>query len=74
VAIPGDVWASVERIAATMPQQVSSTCQDLRRGKPTEIDHLNGIVVREADRLGLPVPLNRALQALVKALELTRAG
>ena len=69
VTIPGDVWASVERIATSMPEQVSSTCQDLRRGKPTEIDHLNGVVVREGDRLGVPVPLNRALWGLVKALE-----
>ncbi len=74
VAIPGDVWASVERIAATMPAQVSSTCQDLRRGKPTEIDHLNGVVVREGDRLGVPVPLNRALWATVKALETRKAA
>ena len=74
VTIPGDVWASVERIATSMPGQVSSTCQDLRRGKPTEIDHLNGVVVREGDRLGVPVPLNRALLALVKALELKRRG
>jgi 2-dehydropantoate 2-reductase len=69
VTIPGDVWAAVDRIATSMPGQVSSTCQDLRRGKPTEIDHLNGYVVRQGDRLGIPVPLNRALQALVKALE-----
>jgi len=74
VAIPGDVWAAVDRIAASMPGQVSSTCQDLRRGKPTEIDHLNGYVVREGDRLGIPVPLNRALQALVKALEAKAAA
>ena len=74
VAIPGDVWASVERIATSMPGQVSSTCQDLRRGKPTEIDHLNGVVVREGERLGVAVPLNRALQALVKALEAKRGG
>jgi 2-dehydropantoate 2-reductase len=74
VAIPGDVWAAVDRIAASMPGQVSSTCQDLRRGKPTEIDHLNGYVVREGDRLGVPVPLNRALQALVKAMEAKAAG
>ena len=69
VVIPGDVWAAVERIATSMPGQVSSTCQDLRRGKPTEIDHLNGFIVREGERLGVPVPLNRALHALVKALE-----
>jgi 2-dehydropantoate 2-reductase len=69
IAIPGDVFAAVARIAASMPGQVSSTCQDLRRGKPTEIDHLNGTIVREGERLGIPVPLNRALHALVKALE-----
>jgi 2-dehydropantoate 2-reductase len=69
VTIPGDVRAAVDRIATSMPGQVSSTCQDLRRGKATEIDHLNGYVVRQGDRLGIPVPLNRALHALVKALE-----
>ena len=74
VTIPGDVWASVERIASTMPGQVSSTCQDLRRGKPSEIDHLNGYVVRQAERLGIAVPLNRALHALVKALEAKTAA
>ena len=74
VTIPGDVFAAVARIATSMPGQVSSTCQDLRRGKPTEIDHLNGYVVREAERLGIPVPLNRALHALVKALEANRAA
>ena len=73
VTIPGDVWASVERIATSMPDQVSSTCQDLRRGKPTEIDHLNGTIVREGERLGVATPLNRTLWALVKALEV-RAG
>ena len=74
VTIPGDVWAAVERIATSMPGQVSSTCQDLRRGKPTEIDHLNGYIVREAERLHIDVPLNRALQALVKALEAKTAA
>jgi 2-dehydropantoate 2-reductase len=74
IALPGDVWAAVERIATSMPEQVSSTCQDLRRGKPTEIDHLNGHIVREGERLGIATPLNRALHALVKALETSRLG
>jgi len=74
VTIPGDVWAAVDRIATSMPAQVSSTCQDLRRGKPTEVDHLNGYIVRQGDRLGIPVPLNRALHALVKAMEARAAG
>ena len=71
VTLPGDIFAGVDRIATSAAGQVSSTCQDLRRGKPTEIDHLNGYIVREGDRLGIPVPLNRVLHALVKALETT---
>ena len=74
VTIPGDVWAAVDRIATSMPGQVSSTCQDLRRGKPTEIDHLNGHVVAQGERVGVATPLNRALHALVKALEAKTAS
>ncbi|MET0382578.1 MAG: 2-dehydropantoate 2-reductase [Burkholderiaceae bacterium] len=69
IAIPGDVFEAAAAIARTMPDQVSSTCQDLRRGKPSEIDHLNGFVAGEGDRLGVPAPVNRALHALVKAIE-----
>ncbi|MEP6503112.1 MAG: ketopantoate reductase family protein [Betaproteobacteria bacterium] len=69
IRVPGDVFAAVDRIATSMPGQVSSTCQDLRRGKPTEIDHLNGYIAAEGERLGVATPVNRALQALVKALE-----
>src|SRR5262249_56169153 len=46
VTVPGDVWAAVEKIVQTMPTQLSSTAQDLARGKRSEIDHLNGYVVR----------------------------
>jgi len=57
------------KIAEAMPTQFSSTAQDLARGKPTEIDHLNGHVVRRGAALGIPTPANRALHALVKLLE-----
>lgn len=69
VRIPGDVPASVRRIAQTMPAQFSSTAQDLRRGRRSEIDHLNGYVVRRGEATGTPTPVNRCLHALVKALE-----
>jgi 2-dehydropantoate 2-reductase len=59
----------VAGIAATMPGQTSSTAQDLARGRPTEIDHLNGLVARRGAALGIATPLNRALWALVKQLE-----
>lgn len=61
--------AAVERIAAAMPEQLSSTAQDIARGKPTEIDHLNGFVARRGAELGVDAPVNRALWALVKLAE-----
>jgi len=69
VTVPGDVWAEVERIARTMPAQFSSTAQDLARGKPSEIDHLNGFILRRAEARALAVPANRALHTIVKLLE-----
>lgn len=69
VAIPGDTEAAVRAIAQTMPSQHSSTAQDLARGKRSEIDHLNGFVVRRGEALGVPTPANRVLWVLVKLLE-----
>lgn len=69
VTLPGDVDAAVRRIAETMPSQYSSTAQDLMRGKPSEIDHLNGHVVRRGEALGVPTPANRVLWAVVKLVE-----
>jgi 2-dehydropantoate 2-reductase len=51
---------AMERIATAMPAQFSSTAQDLARGKPTEIDHLNGHVARRGAALGVPAPVNQA--------------
>jgi 2-dehydropantoate 2-reductase len=56
-------------LAPAMPQQVSSTAQDLARGRPSEIEHLNGYVARRAAERGLDAPVNRSLYALVKLLE-----
>ena len=69
VAIPGDVDMAVRRIAETMPTQYSSTAQDLMRGKPSEIDHLNGYVVRRGQALGVPTPANRVLWVMVRLAE-----
>ena len=60
---------AMERIAVAMPGQYSSTAQDLARGKPTEIDHLNGFIARRGAERGVAVPLNRALHALTKLVE-----
>lgn len=69
VTLPGDVDLAVRRIAETMPTQYSSTAQDLMRGKPSEIDHLNGYVVRRGQALDVPTPANGVLWTLVKLTE-----
>ena len=69
VRLPADIDAAVRRIAETMPTQYSSTAQDLMRGKPSEIDHLNGYVVHRGEALGVPTPANRVLWATVKLVE-----
>jgi 2-dehydropantoate 2-reductase len=69
VTLPPDVDTTVRRIPETMPTQFSSTAQDLMRGKPTEIDHLNGHVVRRGTALGVPTPANHVLWTMVKMTE-----
>ena len=61
--------AAMESIAIAMAAQLSSTAQDMARGKPTEIDHLNGYVARRGAELGIPTPVNQTLHALVKLVE-----
>jgi 2-dehydropantoate 2-reductase len=69
VNLPGDVHAAVARLVETIPTQYSSTAQDIARGKPTEIDFLNGHIVKRGEALGIATPANRVLWALVKLVE-----
>jgi len=72
VQLPGDVVAAVRAIAQTMPGQLSSTAQDLARGKPSEIEHLNGYVAKRGAVLGVATPVNRTLLVLVRMAEAGR--
>jgi 2-dehydropantoate 2-reductase len=69
VTLPGDVDAAVRKIADTMAGQYASTAQDLAHGKRSEIDHLNGLIVRRGEALGVATPANRLLHAIVKLIE-----
>ncbi len=69
VAIPENLAEQILKIPTAMPNQTSSTAQDLARGKPSEIDFLNGYVVRRGAELGIPTPTNQALQVMVKLAE-----
>ena len=69
VTVPDDILERVSAVARNMPGQSSSTAQDLARGKTTEIDYLNGYVVRKGASLGIATPTNLALQVMVKLRE-----
>ena len=69
VSVPGDMHAAVAGIPRSMATQKSSTAHDVARGRRSEIDHINGYVLRRAMALGLPTPVNRTIHALVRLLE-----
>jgi 2-dehydropantoate 2-reductase len=64
-ALVNAMWS----VADAMGGQYSSTAQDVLRGKPTEIDSLNGYVAARGAALGIDTPVNRTLHALVKLRE-----
>ena len=57
------------RMLAIDPLARSSMWEDLQAGRPTEVDELNGEVVRLAQRLGRAAPVNARLVELVHAAE-----
>ena len=69
IVLPDGTAQAVLPLAASMPGQISSTAQDLARGRHTEIDHINGFIVRRGEALGIATPANRLLHILVRLLE-----
>jgi len=46
-----------------------STAQDMRKGRRTETDYINGLVVQKGREVGLPTPANERITALIKRVE-----
>lgn len=70
MALPDPLF---KRVAQSMlkvdPKATSSMADDLQRGRTTEIDFINGEVVRLAESLGLDAPVNRAVVEQIKRAE-----
>ena len=66
---PKVALAGAYEVAKQMAATRSSTAQDMMRGRKTEIDSLNGFIVRKGRELGVPTPINHALFTLVKLAE-----
>ena len=58
---------AVEEVALTTAGNISSMLQDIKRGAPTEIEYINGAIIKEGNKLGIPVPWNDILYKLVKS-------
>jgi 2-dehydropantoate 2-reductase len=69
VHIEEDPIEKVRKGAEATRENRSSMGQDFDHRRRTEIDAINGAVVREAQALGIPVPFNQAVTDLVKAIE-----
>jgi 2-dehydropantoate 2-reductase len=57
------------RLYSMTARTLSSTLQSLRRGRPTEIDYLNGEIVRLGQQVGVATPYNLKVVELVKEVE-----
>lgn len=64
-----DPLAKVEAVCEATAGNISSMLQDVLKKKRTEIDFINGVIVRQAQELGIAVPVNSMLAGLVKTIE-----
>jgi 2-dehydropantoate 2-reductase len=73
--LPDALFATLLRGAMKVdPEARSSMWEDLQRGRRTEIDYLQGVIIAIAEQRGLEVPLSRRVVALVKAAEAAGKG
>jgi 2-dehydropantoate 2-reductase len=69
VALHDDPWEMNVLATQRGHRHFPSMLEDVEARRPTELELINGALVREAERLGVPVPLQTALYRLVKARE-----
>jgi 2-dehydropantoate 2-reductase len=68
VTFDEDFVALIDRVFAGA-RTIASMQQDLMKGRKTEIDHMNGAVVRLGERFGIPCPVNAAMTTMIRYLE-----
>ena len=66
-----DPIQKVESVCKATATNVSSMLQDVLNKKRTEIDFINGAIVRQGKALGIPVPVNEVLTNTVKVIEIS---
>ncbi len=75
VPLEPDIASKTIRITQSIRDIHTSMYDDWKAGRPSEIDALNGYIVRKGRDLGIPTPVNEALTAMVRAvMERERGG
>ncbi len=69
IELHGDPREMVRKGADAPGEHKASMLQDVEAGRPTEVDFLNGAIVRWGEETGVQTPLNRAMWALIRGLE-----
>jgi 2-dehydropantoate 2-reductase len=69
VQLDEDPWEMNVLATQRGHRHAPSMLEDVRAQRPTEVDMITGSLVREANRLGVPVPLHETMYRLIKAKE-----
>jgi 2-dehydropantoate 2-reductase len=69
VTLDEDPWEMNVLATQRGYRHAPSMLEDVQAGRPTEVDMITGSLVREAHRLGVPVPLHEAMYSLIKGRE-----
>jgi 2-dehydropantoate 2-reductase len=66
--LDGDMPAKVVKWSQELRDIHTSMYDDWKAGRPTEIDELNGYIVKRGQEFGVPTPMNEMLTALIKGM------
>jgi 2-dehydropantoate 2-reductase len=69
IELHGDPRALVQKGASAPGKHRASMLQDVLAKRPTEVDFMNGAIVKWGEQTGIPTPLNKAMWKLIKGLE-----
>jgi 2-dehydropantoate 2-reductase len=69
IELHGDARQLVQKGANAPGKHRASMLQDVLAKRQTEVDFMNGAIVQQGEKIGVPTPLNKALWELIKGLE-----
>ncbi|NRF91789.1 2-dehydropantoate 2-reductase [Paenibacillus frigoriresistens] len=69
IILPDELWDTLLSVCEATSLNHSSMLQDIEHSRRTEIDHINGSLVKMANELNLQIPMHQTVYQLVKALE-----